>query len=171
LSVRLSSADCATGTLFGETILTEEFSEMADIRQLDGELAERLMVAARDAATRAYAPYSSFPVGAAALTASGEVVTGANVENVSYGLTCCAERTACFTAAAAGHREIVAIAVTAPRVQTVTPCGACRQVLNEFKPSGGDMMVILDGTAITQVPLNDLLPRAFGPHDLDDANG
>jgi cytidine deaminase len=98
------------------------------------------------------------------------VVTGANVENVSYGLTCCAERTACFTAAAAGHREIVAIAVTALKVQTVTPCGACRQVLNEFKPKENDLIVILDGAStISQVPLSDLLPRAFGPHDLDDA--
>jgi cytidine deaminase len=144
---------------------------MAEIRQIDGETAQRLMAAARAAATCAYVPYSSFPVGAAALTASGEVVTGANVENVSYGLTCCAERTACFTAAAAGHREIVAIAVTALKVQTVTPCGACRQVLNEFKPMDTDMIVILDGaSAISQVPLTDLLPRAFGPHDLDDAN-
>ncbi|MCC6792287.1 MAG: cytidine deaminase [Thermomicrobiales bacterium] len=138
---------------------------------IDHELAERLMSAARDAATRAYAPYSTFPVGAAAYTASGEIVTGCNVENVSYGLTCCAERTACFTAAAAGHRTIVAIAVTAPKVETVTPCGACRQVLNEFRPRDGEMMVILDGaTRLTQVPLSDLLPRAFGPHDLDDAN-
>jgi cytidine deaminase len=143
---------------------------MAEILQIDGETAERLMAAARDAATCAYVPYSSFPVGAAALTASGEVVTGANVENVSYGLTCCAERTACFTAAAAGHREIVAIAVTALKVQTVTPCGACRQVLNEFKPKENDLIVILDGAStISQVPLSDLLPRAFGPHDLDDA--
>lgn len=143
---------------------------MTDEPVIDPRLAERLMLAARDAATRAYVPYSSFPVGAAALTASGDVITGCNVENVSYGLTCCAERTACFTAAAAGHREIVAVAVTAPKVQTVTPCGACRQVLNEFRPRDRDLIVILDGaTQITQVPLSDLLPRAFGPHDLDDA--
>src|SRR5688572_23613403 len=96
---------------------------------LDEATAGRLMAAARDAATRAYARYSNFPVGAAAMTESGEIVTGCNVENVSYGLTCCAERTACFTAAAAGHRTIVAVAVTAPKVETVTPCGACRQVL------------------------------------------
>jgi cytidine deaminase len=143
---------------------------MADLPEIDVQTADRLMLAARDAATRAYVPYSSFPVGAAALTASGDVVTGCNVENVSYGLTCCAERTACFTAAAAGHREIVAIAVTAPRVQTVTPCGACRQVLNEFRPKDRDLIVILDGAErTTQVLLSDLLPRAFGPRDLDDA--
>jgi cytidine deaminase len=138
---------------------------------IDSKLAERLMVAARDAATRAYVPYSSFPVGAAAYTESGDIVTGCNVENVSYGLTCCAERTACFTAAAAGHRTIVAIAVTAPKVETVTPCGACRQVLNEFRPRDRDMIVILDGTrGVSQITLTDLLPRAFGPRDLDDAN-
>src|SRR5262245_17989238 len=96
-------------------------------------MAERLLVAARGAATRAYAPYSS-PVGAAVLTADGTVVTGCNVENASYGLTVCAERTAVFSAVAAGHRTIVGVAVTAPRVVTITPCGACRQVLNEFKP-------------------------------------
>lgn len=128
--------------------------------------AERLMHAARDAATRAYAPYSSFPVGAAVLCASGDVVTGCNVENASYGLTCCAERVACFTAAAAGQREIHAIAVTAPRTPTVTPCGACRQVLNEFKPHDRDLIVILDGPELTLVPLADLLPMAFGPRDL-----
>jgi cytidine deaminase len=143
---------------------------MADLPEIDAQTADRLMLAARDAATRAYVPYSSFPVGAAALTASGDIVTGCNVENVSYGLTCCAERTACFTAAAAGHRAIIAIAVTAPKVQTVTPCGACRQVLNEFRPKDHDLIVILDGAKqTTQVPLSDLLPRAFGPHDLDDA--
>lgn len=144
---------------------------MVDRPVIDADTTEKLMVAARDAATRAYVPYSSFPVGAAALTASGEIVTGCNVENVSYGLTCCAERTACFTAAAAGHREIVAVAVTAAKVETVTPCGACRQVMNEFRPRDRDLIVILDGAVeLTQVPLADLLPRAFGPLDLDDAN-
>jgi cytidine deaminase len=94
-------------------------------------------------------------------------VTGCNVENASYGLTVCAERTAVFTAAAAGHRTVVAVAVTAPRVATVTPCGACRQVLNEFKPRGGDLIVVLDGPDGPQlVALADLLPRAFGPADL-----
>ena len=128
------------------------------------------MNAAREAVRRAYAPYSSFPVGAALLTERGDIITGANVENVSYGLTCCAERTACFTAVAAGHREFVAVAVTAPRVESVTPCGACRQVLNEFKPQGRDMIVVLDGAqSLTQVALGELLPRAFGAHDLDGA--
>lgn len=136
--------------------------------EIDRTTAERLMAAARDAAERAYVPYSRFPVGAALLTGDGLVVTGCNVENASYGLTVCAERTAVFTAAAAGHRTILAVAVTAPRVPSVTPCGACRQVLNEFKPRDRDLIVILEGIDEPhQVPLADLLPRAFGPTDLD----
>jgi cytidine deaminase len=135
---------------------------------IDKATAERLLAAAREAATRAYAPYSHFPVGAAALVADGEVVVGANVENASYGLTVCAERTAVVTAAAAGHRSILAVAVTAPRVAKVTPCGACRQVLNEFKPKDRDLVVILEGVDGPElVPLGDLLPRSFGPADLE----
>lgn len=137
--------------------------------QIESLTAEQLLVAARDAATRAYAPYSQFPVGAALLTDDGTVITGCNVENASYGLTVCAERTAVFCAAAAGHRIVRAVAVTAPRLAAVTPCGACRQVLNEFKPGDGDLIVILDGVAgPEQIPLDALLPRAFGPVDLDE---
>jgi cytidine deaminase len=135
---------------------------------VDGVMAERLLAVAREAATRAYVRYSDFPVGAAVLTADGTVVTGCNVENASYGLTVCAERTAVFTAVAAGHRTIRAVAVTAPRVASVTPCGACRQVLNEFKPRDRDLVVVLEGaTGPELVPLGDLLPRAFGPADLE----
>ncbi len=130
-------------------------------------MAERLLAAAREVAGRAYVPYSAFPVGAAALTADGTVVSGCNVENSSYGLTVCAERVAVFAAAAAGHRIVLAVAVTAPKAPAVTPCGACRQVLNEFKPRDRDLIVILDGVHGPQlVPLEELLPRAFGPTDL-----
>jgi cytidine deaminase len=136
---------------------------------IDRPTAERLLAAARDAAANAYAPYSRFPVGAAVLTADGSVVTGCNVENASYGLTICAERVAVASAIAAGHRSLVAIAVTAPRVTAVTPCGACRQVLNEFKPPGQDLVVVLEGVEGPElVPLSELLPRAFGPRDLPD---
>ena len=133
---------------------------------IDQATAEMLLEKARDAATRAYVPYSNFPVGAALITDDGTVVTGCNVENASFGLTCCAERTAIFTAVAAGHRVVRAIAVTAPRVPTVTPCGACRQVLNEFKPADADLLVLLDGPDQRVVPLGELLPAAFGPRDL-----
>lgn len=135
---------------------------------IDDATAASLRARAREAAANAYVPYSRFPVGAALLTEDGTVVAGANVENASFGLTCCAERTAVFSAAAAGHRVVVAIAVTAPRVETVTPCGACRQVLNEFKPADRDMLVLLDGPEQAVVPLADLLPRAFGPRDLEE---
>jgi cytidine deaminase len=134
---------------------------------IDRDEAAKLLEQARKAAERAYVPYSQVPVGAAALTASGEIFTGANIENASFPLTCCAERTAIYGAINAGHSTITAVAVTAPRVPTVTPCGGCRQVLNEFKPSDRDMDVILDGPEMTIVPLADLLPKAFGPRDLE----
>ena len=131
------------------------------------EQAAGLLAAAREAAARAYVPYSGFPVGAALLTADGTVVTGSNVENASYGLTVCAERVAVFAAAAAGHRQVRAVAVVAPRAAGATPCGACRQVLNEFAPRDGDLTVVLDGPAGTELTtLAALLPRSFGPTDL-----
>jgi cytidine deaminase len=126
-----------------------------------------LMDYARAATASAYVPYSQFPVGAAVMTESGAIFTGANIENASYPLGCCAERTAVYAAVNAGHTAITAVAVTAPRVVTVTPCGGCRQVLNEFKPADSDMAVILDGLDLTILTLADLLPRAFGPHDLE----
>ena len=86
---------------------------------------------------KAYAPYSHYPVGAALFTASGKVYTGCNVENASYGLSICAERTAAFKAVSEGEREFVAIAVVTENGSA--PCGACRQVLNEFGP---DMRVL-----------------------------
>lgn len=137
---------------------------------IDAGIRNALLARARDAATRAYVPYSDFPVGAAALTADGSIVTGCNVENASYGLTSCGERSAVTALVGAGHREIVAIAVSAPKVPLTTPCGACRQVLNEFRPETQDMVVILDDRdAGDAIWLGDLLPRAFGPRNLDAA--
>lgn len=138
--------------------------------QLDAAATEALLSAAREAATRAYVPYSSFPVGAAVLMADGTVVTGANVENASYGLTICAERVAVVTAVAAGHRAVRAVAVVAPKLRGVTPCGACRQFLNEFVPAEGELLVILEGEAApTRLALDELLPRSFGPRALEAA--
>lgn len=96
---------------------------------------QRLMAEAQRARHKAYAPYSRFAVGAALLTTSGRVFHGCNVENASFGLTTCAERTAVFTAVSAGEREFVAIAVTAREGHGAPPCGSCRQVLHEFAPS------------------------------------
>ncbi len=133
---------------------------------------ESLIAAARSAADRAYAPYSGFAVGAALLTADGAVITGGNVENASYGLTICAERAAIVAAVAAGHREVMAIAVAAPGAPGTTPCGACRQVLNEFVPRDGELVILLDGeSGIEAIRLSDLLPRAFGPRSLDRERG
>lgn len=136
---------------------------------LPDEVTTRLLAAAQAAATRAYVPYSHFPVGAAVLTDDGAIVSGCNIENASYGLTVCAERVAIFQAIAAGHKEIRAIAVAAPKALGTTPCGACRQVINEFKASA-DLPVILEGEAGPEVvPFEALLPHAFGPRDLERA--
>ena len=131
------------------------------MKKLTAPQIRRLVAAARAARRRAYAPYSRFRVGAALLAADGEVYTGANVENASYGLTICAERAAICRAIAAGARRFRAIAVVAPG-RAVTPCGACRQVLAEF----GDLDVLVaDGRrrrgAITRFRLQELLPRSF----------
>lgn len=134
---------------------------------IDHAAAERLLAAARKAASSAYAPYSRFPVGAAALTTAGDVFLGANIENASYPLTCCAERVAVFQAVMAGQREVAAVAVFAPGATPCPPCGACRQVLNEWRPGDRDMDVVLagdDGAFV--VPLAELLPRSFGPREL-----
>ena len=119
---------------------------------------------AADAAKSAYAPYSQFQVGAAILSENGEVFTGCNVENASYGLSMCAERTAVFKAISHGARKLTAIAVASPG--GASPCGACRQVLNEFDP---DITVYLGnekGQLIRETSIRQLLPDAFGPENL-----
>ncbi len=137
---------------------------------LDEAMIDRLIEAARKAAGHAYVPYSNFPVGAAVLTTTGDIVPGVNIENASIGLTVCGERVAVFNAAAQGHRELLAVAVSAPRARGTTPCGACRQVINEFRPRDGDLVVLLDqGDHVEQISLSDLLPRSFGPNDLERA--
>ncbi|PIE04823.1 MAG: cytidine deaminase [Spirochaetales bacterium] len=97
--------------------------------------AEELMDKAREAALKAYAPYSRFRVGAALLLDNGSVITGVNVENRSFGLSNCAERSAIFTAISAGFKNFKAVAVAGPDAwEPLSPCGACRQVLSEFCP-------------------------------------
>jgi cytidine deaminase len=128
--------------------------------------AEQLLAAARLSAQNAYAPYSQFPVGAALLTEDGEVITGVNVENVSYGLTICAERSAVVRAVSEGKTRFKAIAVWASQRPhgAVTPCGACRQVLAEFlKPDALIVMSDASTGAVKTLTMKSLLPEAFGP--------
>jgi cytidine deaminase len=124
---------------------------------------KELIASAAEARGRAYAPYSNYTVGAAVLTASGEIYAGCNVENASYGLSVCAERTAAFKAVCAGEREFAAIAVVTE--DGWTPCGACRQVLAEFGPQ---MRVLVADAAgeYREYTLPELLHDFFGPSDL-----
>lgn len=128
-----------------------------------------LIAAARAAAVHSYSPYSNFAVGAALLFADGSVVTGTNIENASYGLALCAETVAIAKAMEAGVREgLVKIAVTGPGEDAITPCGRCRQVLNELAQLGGtDPEVLCVGPHdVKSVRLSALLPHAFGPASL-----
>lgn len=118
----------------------------------------RLIRAAEKVRGRAYAPYSRFPVGAAVLAADGTVYAGCNVENASFGLTQCAERVAIHCAVAGGRRRLIALAVAGP--PGISPCGACRQVMDEF--GVGTVILASPGAAPAVVALRDLLPRPFG---------
>ena len=138
-----------------------------------------LIEAAREAARHAHAPYSNFAVGAALLLSDGEIVTGANFENASYGLSLCAETVALATANSRGHlRDIVAIGVIGGRIDgdrltgdsPVRPCGRCRQLLTEAAQLGGRDIVVhcasADGNMIARHLVSELLPFAFGPADV-----
>lgn len=122
---------------------------------------KKMITRAKQASAKAYCPYSRFHVGAAVLTASGEIVTGCNVENASYGLTICAERNAIFHTIATGEQEIVAVVIYTPTEQPTAPCGACRQVINEFGPQAR-IVCVCDGSERIDMQITNLLPRAFG---------
>ena len=127
---------------------------------------ETLIDAARDAATRAYAPYSRFNVGAAILLTDGRIITAANFENASYGLSLCAETVALAKVANEGMlAEVVEIAVTGA-TDTIYPCGRCRQLLNEAAQLGDRDIGVYCGSPRNRHMLSDLLPHAFGPKDL-----
>ena len=138
-----------------------------------------LVAAAREAALNAHAPYSGFGVGAALLLEDGEIISGCNFENASYGLTLCAETVAIATANAQGKlRQIKEIVVIGGKlidgritgVDPVRPCGRCRQVINEAGGLSGTDIIVhcasADGSAVEHHKLSDLLPHAFGPADL-----
>lgn len=151
---------------------------MNDTRAETGEAA-RLIVLARDAARYAHAPYSRFAVGAALLLRDGGIITGANVENASYGLSLCAETVAIATASAQGRLgDVIAIGVIGGMIRDgrptgsdiVRPCGRCRQVINESAQIGGHDIRVhcagAEGDDVTSYLLSHLLPDAFGPADL-----
>ncbi len=122
----------------------------------------RLMQAAAQARKRAVAPYSKFKVGAALLTKAGKIISGANVESASYGLTCCAERVALFKALTSGEKDFVAVAVVARIKGFPMPCGACRQLLVEYAPEA--TVWVADSRALNRVrkfSVRELLPGAF----------
>ena len=118
---------------------------------------DELIAAAWDAREMAYAPYSKFHVGAALLAGDGRVFSGCNVENISYGLTNCAERVAIGAAIAAGARSFEKVVVVADTAQPISPCGACRQVLAEF---GVKSVILANRTQRVTFSLEELLPRA-----------
>ena len=121
---------------------------------------EKLIMIAREVQRNSYSPYSGFKVGAALLTTSGQVFTGVNAENASYGLTICAERAAIFNAVAAGEREFSSITVVGDQKGYTYPCGACLQVMAEFSPEM--QVVVTDGQGDHQeYDLRDLLPQLF----------
>lgn len=131
--------------------------------ELHSATAAALRDAARAAAEHAYAPYSDFAVGAAVRWADGTVTTGANIENASYPLALCAERSAIVSGASAGARTILEVAVWADVPEPVTPCGGCRQVLAEFTPDPAAVQIHLGGhDRWDRVTLAELLPRPFG---------
>ena len=131
---------------------------------MDDNRRDQLIAMARAASQQAYAPYSKFQVGAALLAKSGSLYAGTNVENASYGLTNCAERTAVFCAVTEGERDFEAMAIASPG--GVAPCGACRQVMYEFAPNL--VLFLIDANQsdrVTEVSLAALLPDPFTSSD------
>ncbi|MBQ6926596.1 MAG: cytidine deaminase [Kiritimatiellae bacterium] len=129
---------------------------------MEKSLLEKLAGMAIEASKKAYAPYSKFKVGAALLAEDGRIFTGCNVENASYGLTNCAERTAVFKGVSEGATRFTALAVAGGEGEVAMPCGACRQVLAEFLPPEAPVRcVTLDGAVVRDFTVGALLPGTF----------
>lgn len=129
----------------------------------------KLMKAAIAATKNSYSPYSKYPVGAAIEMTDGKIITGVNVENASFGLTNCAERTALFTAVSMGYKkeDIVAMSIAAGENEIGAPCGACRQVINELVPKKATLYLTNLHGKHMESTIEKLLPFSFGPEDLD----
>ncbi len=129
----------------------------------------KLVKAAIKASDNSYSPYSNYPVGAAIEMKDGTIVTGVNVENASFGLTNCAERTALFTARTLGYKkeDIVAMSIAGGKEEIGAPCGACRQVINELVPKKAPLYMASLSGKVQETTIEKLLPFSFGPEDLD----
>lgn len=127
---------------------------------------KELIEKAKQMRKKAYCPYSSYRVGAAVLTSSGRIYTGCNVENASYSVTICAERTAGCKAVSEGEREFEAVAIAVSGGSFGYPCGACRQFLNEFAVADMEVIVINNKDEVNTVKLNDILPYGFKGGDM-----
>jgi cytidine deaminase len=132
---------------------------------LDEARIRELILLAKEASEKAYCPYSKFRVGASVLAASGKVYSGCNVENAAFGDTICAERGAIMQMVRGGDQEIDAVVIYTPTQTVSTPCGSCRQVINEFCPNAR-IISACDSDDRIDIPLVGLLPAAFGPRNL-----
>ena len=123
---------------------------------------QELMNNAKEAAKNSYSPFTRIAVGAAVITPSGKIYRGCNVENSSFGLTNCAERTAIFKAVSEGEREILAVAIYSPNSDSCYPCGACRQVLYEFQSDDYEIDVVTENLGVLEIQkLSYFLPCGF----------
>ncbi|MGM0602332.1 MAG: cytidine deaminase [Bacillota bacterium] len=136
---------------------------------MEKEIKSKLFEAAKEVKKNAYVPYSNFPLGAAVLTDDGKIFTGVNIENASFGLTNCAERTAIFNAVSQGYKNIKALLLVSSTEKPVTPCGACRQVIKEFADDIEVIMMTDTGQELMMTS-NELLPGAFVDKDMEKNN-
>jgi len=133
---------------------------------IDNKTKQRLYEAAKKARKNAYVPYSDFPLAAALLTKDGKIFTGVNIENAAYGSTMCAERTAIFKAVSEGYTEFEALLLLSDTKKPVTPCGACRQVINEFSKEIDIIMTTYNKDEIVKKN-KELLPGSFNKDDME----
>ncbi len=131
------------------------------------KLKKKLFKEAKKAQKNAYVPYSEFPLGAAVLTADGSIYSGTNIENSAYGLTNCAERSAIFSAVSAGNRKIEALLLVSSTEKPVTPCGACRQVINEFADGEIEIIMMTEDGKELSMSNQELLPGAFSDKSME----
>ncbi|MGD0547647.1 MAG: cytidine deaminase [Terracidiphilus sp.] len=135
------------------------------LSKLDAKQLEEMTKRAKRVCKSAYCPYSGFRVGAVALSDDGQMFEGCNIENASYGLTICAERNAIFQMVTQNKHRLTAIVIYTPTAKPTAPCGACRQVINEFGPDAL-VLSVCDGSDVIEKRLIELLPNAFGPANL-----